>query len=108
MGLLALLGIDEGSLQGNLGTVLLMLLLLATFILSWKINRHLERRWAAEKAEADRRENEEHKRRRDLEREYYRQNPERLVTEVCSYCNMEIPAFARICPYCRTNLREER
>ena len=108
MGLLGALGVDERSLEGNLGTVLLVLLLLVTFILSLKINRHLEKRWTAEKAEADRKENEEHERRRELEGEYYRRNPERLVTEFCPYCNMEIPAFAQICPYCRSNLREER
>ena len=67
-----------------------------------------ERREKERKAEAERRESEERKRRRELEREYYRQNPERLVSEICSYCNMQIPAFARICPYCRSNLREEK
>ena len=72
------------------------------------INQWVERRWAAEKAEADWNEREERERRRELENKFYREHPERYVWEYCHMCNMKIPAFAQICPYCRTNLRDDR
>lgn len=106
MGGLLLLGIDESVLNSNTSTVIVLLLALGTLILSWRINLNLERKWTEEKAEADRREDAERDRERELERKFYRENPERLVTEFCPECNMQIPAFARICPYCRSRLRE--
>lgn len=91
--------------EGDGGLVVYALVALSTLILSWRINRSMERRWEEEKAEADRKDYAERERERELERNYYRENPERLVTEFCPECNMEIPAFARICPYCRSHLR---
>jgi len=115
MGLLHLFGIREESIEGDVGASIFILLAILTFLLSRKINRHLENKSAVEKAEADRekaetdrKEREERERQRELENKYYRENPERLVTDYCPECNMQIPAFARICPYCRTNLRAER
>jgi hypothetical protein len=108
MSLLLVFGIKEESLDGITGVILFILLALSTLILSWKINQHLEKKWAGEKAETDGKENAERERQRELERKYYRENPQRLVTDVCPACNMEIPALGQICPYCRTNLREER
>lgn len=72
-------------------------------IRGWRAARRAE----GEKAEADRKEREERESRRKSELKRYK-DPQRYVTDFCSECNMEIPAFARICPYCRSNLREER
>lgn len=85
----------------------IFLLGLLTLVLAVPINLRLDRREAEEKADADRRTHEEHKKRRELERKFYEENPERLVTEACRFCDMMIPAFARVCPYCTRDLRRE-
>src|SRR3954447_7103365 len=72
-------------------------------IRGWRAARRAE----AEKAEADRKEREERESQKKWELKRY-EDPQRYVTDFCSECQMEIPAFARICPYCRSSLREER
>lgn len=92
----------------DLGMNTIVLFGLVTLILAVPVNLRLERRWAEEKAEADRKAHEEHARRMELERKFYAENPERLVTEACRFCDMMIPAFARVCPYCTRDLRRAR
>ncbi len=105
MGLLRLLNIH---LDDNEGAIAFAVLALSTLILSWNINRNMERKEAEQKAETARNESAAYARRLELDNKYYRENPERLVTDVCPMCNMVIPAFAQICPYCRSNLRKDR
>ena len=107
MGLMSLLGIKQEALDGVPGVITSIVVGVSTFIWAWHINQSMEKKWAEEKAEAARKENAAHARRLERDRQYYRENPERLVTDICPMCNMVIPAFAQICPYCRSNLREE-
>jgi beta-lactamase regulating signal transducer with metallopeptidase domain len=79
-------------------------LAVAALMIDWRLARREQLREDAE----ERRKREERDRKRELENKFYRENPERYVWEYCHACNMKIPAFAQICPYCRTNLREER
>ena len=97
----AVMGIGDVDRRLLIGSAVIILV-------SWCINQWIERRWAAKKAEADQKEREDRQRERERVAKFYEENPERYVWEYCHMCNMKIPAFAQICPYCRTNLRENR